>query len=240
MARLSVIATIYNEGRNINDLYLDIIEAMRDQLENYEIVFVNDGSRDGSSRQLNEIAQYDRRVKVIHLARNYGPAAAIWAGIRHSDGDLIALMDAGLQTDPRDIFRMMPFIERMDCVNGRWRDIPESWIQRLSYRTGNHIRRWITRGKLQDSACPLKLFRREVADSLYFFKGMHRFISTMAQMNGFSVIEVSVSYRKRRNGGPGPHALKNIFAGCMDAMVVRCLSKRMVRYKVRKVQQFSN
>lgn len=240
MVRLSVIVTIYNERRNINDLYLDIIEAMRGQLEDYEIVFVNDGSRDGSSEQLNEIAQYDPRVKIIHLARSYGTAAATWAGIRYSDGDLIALLDAGLQTDPRDIFRLMPFIERMDCVNGRWNDISESWIQRLSYQTGNYIRRWITRGKLQDSACPLKLFRREVADSLYLFKGMHRFISTMAQMNGFSVIEASVSYRKRRSGGPRPHVLKSIFGGCMDAMVVRCLSKRMVRYKIREVQQLSN
>ncbi|MCK8487958.1 glycosyltransferase family 2 protein [Paenibacillus sp. MBLB2552] len=240
MARLSVISAIYNEERNVSDLYLDIIEAMRDRIENYEIVFVNDGSRDGSSRQLTEIAQYDPRVKVIHLDRNYGLAAAIWAGIRHSDGDLIALMDAGLQTDPRDIFRLMPFIERLDCVNGRWNDIQESWIQRLSYRAGNEIRRRIARGKLQDSACPLKLFRREVADNLVFFKGMHRFISTMAQMNGFSVIEVSVRYRKRRNGGSRPHVLKNIFAGCSDAIVVRCLSKRVVRYKVRKVQQFSN
>lgn len=202
MTHLSVVVPIFNEEDNIIDLYFNIIGAMKDKLNDYEIVFVDDGSRDQSARLLNEIAQGNSLVKVIHLEQRYGMTAAIWAGIQHSEGELIALMDAGLQADPRDIFSLMPFIDKIDFVNGRWKDSKESWVNKTAYQTGNRIRTWISGDKFHDATCPLKLFKREVAESMYFFKGMHRFLPTLARMSGYSVIEVSVTHQKRKYGSP--------------------------------------
>lgn len=231
MKCLSVIVPIYNEENNIYDLYLNITDAMKDRIESFEMVMVNDGSRDGSTRLLNEIAQCDPKVKIVHLERHYGLTAAIWAGIRHSEGKLIALVDGGLQTDPRDIFRLMPFINKIDFVNGRWTDSKEPWVNKLAYRSGILVRNWMSGDNLQDPTCPLKLFKREVAENLYFFEGMHRFLPTLARMHGYSVIEVSVTHRKRRQGGPRQRIIAELCGGFMDAIVVGRLRKRVVRYR---------
>lgn len=132
MTHLSVVVPIFNEEENIYDLYLSITEALRGRIEHYEIVLVNDGSRDRSAVLLNEIAQMDQAVKVIHFEKNYGQTAAIWAGMKNSQGELIALMDAALQTDPRNIFRLMPFIKKRDFVNGKWADHKDTWFKKVS------------------------------------------------------------------------------------------------------------
>ncbi|MFD1177356.1 glycosyltransferase [Paenibacillus puldeungensis] len=133
-----MISPVYNDERNIHDLYSGIKEALKDKIESYEIVLVNDGSRDGSTRLLNELAQSDKTVKVIHFDKSYGKTAAIWAGIKNSCGELIALMDADLQSDPRDILKMMSFIQNNDFVNGRredWKDfMAKKWILRMENR----------------------------------------------------------------------------------------------------------
>lgn len=233
MTRLSVVVPIYNEEGNIYDLYLSIIDALKEKMGSYEIVLVNDGSRDQSAVLLNEIARMDSAVKVIHFEKNYGQTAAIWAGIKSSKGELIALMDGDLQTDPKDIFRLMPFIGKIDFVNGKRADRKDTMLKKISSRIGNGIRNWITGDSIYDTGCPMKLFTREVADSFYLYNGMHRFLPTIAKMNGFSVIEVSVSHQERKHGVSKYGVWNRAYVGFMDAMVIGWLKKRVILYRIK-------
>lgn len=233
MTRLSVVAPVYNEEGNIYDLYLSITDALKGKIESYEILLVNDGSKDRSAVLLNEIAQMDKSVKVIHFEKNYGQTAAVWAGIKNSTGELIALMDADLQTDPRDIFRLMPFIGRINFVNGKRIDRKDTLLKKISSRIGNGIRNWITGDSIYDTGCPMKLFTREVADSLYLYNGMHRFLPTLAKMNGFSVIEVSVTHQERKHGVSKYRVLNRTYVGFMDALVIGWLKKRVILYRIK-------
>lgn len=233
LTELSVIVPVYNEAESLSELHLSITEALKDRVGRYEIVLVNDGSKDGSATQLADIASKDPLVKVVHLERNYGQTAAIWAGIKASRGSLLALMDADLQTDPCDLFRLMPFIGRIDCVCGRRSEYQGSWNRKLTWRLSNRLRQWITGDKLRDAGCPLKLFKREVADSLILFRGMHRFLPILAQMNGYSVIEVAVKHRKRKHGRSKYGVVRQLFAFVTDAMVVGQLKKRALRYRIK-------
>ncbi|WNS40802.1 glycosyltransferase family 2 protein [Paenibacillus sp. MMS20-IR301] len=233
MIRLSVVAPVFNEEGNICDLYLSIVDALKGRIESYEIVLVNDGSRDQSAAILDEISRMDEAVKVIHFERNYGQTAAIWAGIKSSQGELIALMDADLQTDPKDIFRLMPFIEKIDFVNGKRVERNNTLLKSVSSRTGNRIRNWITGDSIYDTACPMKLFTREVADSLHLYKGMHRFLPTMAKMNGFKVIEVTVTHQERKRGVSKYGVWNRMFTGLMDAIIMSWLKKRVILYRIK-------
>ncbi|ANY68686.1 glycosyl transferase [Paenibacillus sp. BIHB 4019] len=233
MTRLSVVAPVYNEEENIHDLYLSITDALKGRIDSYEIVLVNDGSRDRSAVLLDEIAQMDQAVKVIHFDKNYGQTAAIWAGLKNSKGELIALMDSDLQTDPRDIFRLMPFIERIDFVNGKRVKYKDARVKKMASRIGNGVRNWITGDSIYDTACPMKLFTREVADSFYLYNGMHRFLPTMAKMNGFSVIEVSVTHHERQRGVSKYGVLACACVGFMDAIVIGWLKKRGNLYRIK-------
>lgn len=232
MTNLSLIIPVCNDERNIYDLYMDIKDAFHERLERYEIIFVNDGSKDGSDRVLREIVQIDPCVRRISLDRTYGKSAAIQAGILHSSYPLIALMDASMQTHPKDIFKLMPFIRRKDFVNGRWRTCDDKFLNKVSMDLGSRIRCWITGHKNIDSICPLQLFKREVADRLFFFNGIDRFLPVMARIHGFSVIEVTVE-RNRARSSTQRRFFHNICAGVMDAIVVALLKTRVIRYKTK-------
>lgn len=233
MTRVSVVVPIHNAEANLFDLYFGIKEAMRAEAADYEMILVNDGSKDGGARILDELSRSDKTVKAVHFDRHYGQAAAIRAGIKQSSGELIALMDAGLQTDPKELFRLMPFIPKVDFINGKWTSRKGNWLNRLSWRTGNRIRNWITGEHFCDTACPMKLFKREVAESFYYFNGMPRFLPTLARMNGFSVIEVSVTHTEAKRAGAKPDGRKPFYAGVVDALVVGWLKKRVVQYRIR-------
>lgn len=234
MPLLSVIVPVYNNEDNIYDLYLEIKDALKDSIESSEIVLVNDGSRDGSTRLLNELAQSDQTLKVIHFDKSYGKTAAIWAGIKNSDGELIALMDAELQSDPKDLIKMMSFIRNNDFVNGRrekWQDsIAIKWTSRMESRFFS----WVTGYRIEDTGCPLKLFKREVADSFYLFNGMHCFLPILTKVNGFSVIEVSVKQRQRKQGKPQYSVWRQAGAGIINAIVVGWFHKRVIRYRIKE------
>lgn len=233
MVKLSVVAPIYNEEDNILELHQNITEALQDRIGSYEIVLVDDGSRDRSAGILDELARSDKAVKVIHFERHCGQTAAVWAGLKQSGGELVALMDAGLQSDPRDIFSLMPFIDRVDFVNGKRMKGKESLLTMLAAQIGDGVRNGLTGEHIHDSASPLKLMRREVADSFHLYKGMHRYLPTLAKMNGYRVIEVSVSHRKRKHGASKYAFFYHIFTGFIDALVIGMLKKRVIRYRIR-------
>jgi len=233
MVRLSIVAPIYNEEENIRLLHEAITNAVRGRVESYEIVLVNDGSRDRSASLLNELAKEDPAVKAIHFESNCGQTAAIYAGLKQSSGELIALIDADLQTDPRDIFKLMPYIPQMDFVNGKRVRRQDTLVKKVSSRVGNGIRNWLTGDSIYDTGCPMKLMKREVAESYYLYEGMHRFLPTLAKINGFKVIEVAVSHHERQYGVSKYGVFNRAFVGLMDAIVIGWLRKRVIRYQIK-------
>ncbi|QGQ94048.1 glycosyltransferase [Paenibacillus psychroresistens] len=234
MVELSVVVPIYNETENIERLYKCITEAVMDKVAGYEIILVNDGSTDGTEHGLDKLASEDLHVEVIHFRKNCGQTAAIQAGIRKASGKYIALIDADLQTDPNDFFTLLPYLAEFDFANGWRTKRKDTYLKKISSRIGNGVRNWITGDVIEDTGCPMKLFKREVAESLQLYDGFHRFLPTLARMNGYTVVEVPVSHREREFGISKYGVMNRVFVGLMDAIVIGWLRKRAIRFEIRR------
>lgn len=198
----------------------------------YEIVYVDDGSTDGSSAVLDEICRHTHEVRVIHFDRNYGQTAAFAAGFRHARGELIATLDGDLQYDPADISLLLPLITEYDLVCGRRRQRLDTFIRRLSSRLAYLIRNIVLRDGIHDSGCSLKVFRRAVVERIPLFRNMHRFFPALAKMHGFSVTEVPVQHFPRAHGRSKYGVGNRLFAGLYDLVAVRWMQKRCFHYTI--------
>jgi glycosyltransferase involved in cell wall biosynthesis len=198
----SIVVPLYNEEQNIPPLYIKIIEVMDAIGEPFEIVFVDDGSRDHTFRLLSEIADDDQRVTVVRLRRNFGQTAALKAGFDHSVGEIIISMDGDLQHDPAEIPR---FLEKMkegfDIVSG-WRvERTDDWLTRqLPSRIANRIMAKLSRVDLHDFGTTFKAYRREILSEIHLYGELHRFIPALASWAGASVAEVPITNISRKNG----------------------------------------
>ncbi|MCY2995181.1 MAG: glycosyltransferase family 2 protein [Planctomycetota bacterium] len=202
MNSVSVVVPTYNERENIPLLYDRVKEALRKLECDHEIVFVDDGSRDGSFEELRKLAAMDRQVKVVHFRRNYGQTAALQAGLQMASGDVIVTMDADLQNDPADIGTMLAKIdEGYDLVHG-WRKKRQDSL--LNRRLPSMIANWLiskaTRFPIHDLGCTLKAIRREIAQDLELYGEMHRFIPILAHARGARCVEVETNHHPRQFG----------------------------------------
>ncbi|MGA3294746.1 MAG: glycosyltransferase family 2 protein [Candidatus Acidiferrales bacterium] len=198
----SIVVPFYNEQENVAQLYVKIIEVMDGLGEPYEIVFVDDGSKDGTFRLLSEIARDDNRVAVVRLRRNFGQTAALKAGFDHSRGEVIISMDGDLQHDPAEIPRFLEKIEEgYDIVSG-WRvERTDHWLTRqLPSRVANRIMARLSRVDLHDFGTTFKAYRREILSEIHLYGELHRFIPALASWAGASVAEVPITNIRRKNG----------------------------------------
>jgi len=199
---VSIVIPIYNEHENISLLYQALVDALSGWDKRYEIVFVDDGSVDGSYECLRMLAGTDWRVKVIRFRRNFGQTAAMQAGIDHACGDVVVTMDGDLQNDPRDIPMMLTKIDAgYDLVHGWRKNRQDRWLNR---RLPSMIANWLisrsTRFPIHDLGCTLKAIRREVASELELYGEMHRFIPILAHARGARCVEVVTRHHPRRHG----------------------------------------
>jgi glycosyltransferase involved in cell wall biosynthesis len=198
----SIVVPLFNEEETIPQLYVKIIDVMDAIGEPYEIVFVEDGSKDGTFRLLSQIARDDERVIVVRLRRNFGQTAALKAGFDHSRGKIIISMDGDLQHDPAEIPR---FIEKMkegyDIVSG-WRvERTDAWLTRqLPSHVANRIMARLSRVDLHDFGTTFKAYRREILSEIHLYGELHRFIPALASWAGASVAEVPITNVPRKNG----------------------------------------
>jgi len=198
----SIVVPLYNEQENVPQLYVKIIDAMDAVGEPYEIVFVDDGSSDGTFRQLSEIARDDDRVVVVQLRRNFGQTAALKAGFDHSRGEIIISMDGDLQHDPAEIPRFIEKIkEGYDIVSG-WRvERTDHWLtRRVPSRVANWIMAKLSRVELHDFGTTFKAYRREILSEIRLYGELHRFIPALASWAGASIAEVPITNVRRQNG----------------------------------------
>ncbi|KPL84664.1 glycosyl transferase [Thermanaerothrix daxensis] len=224
--RLSIVVPVYNEEENLPLLHQAIRSAMDVLPWPWEVIFVNDGSQDGSGKVLETLAFTDPvHVRVVDLRRNFGQTAAIAAGIDHATGDVIVLMDADLQNDPADIPMMLEKIqEGYDVVSG-WRvHRQDAYLTRtLPSRIANELISWVTGVRLHDYGCTLKAYRREVLTGFKLYGEMHRFIPVYAHGVGARIVEVPVCHHPRRFG-KAKYGLERTLKVILDLFTVKFLN----------------
>ena len=226
---LSVVVPLYNEEENVPILQRELTAALSGL--DYEIVFVDDGSRDGTRAR---ISLDDGRVRVLAFERNAGQSAAMYAGLHAARGQAVALLDGDLQNDPADIPRLLAEIERgaADLVCGYRAKRKDTVVKRITSRVANFVRSRFTRDGVRDTGCTLKAMRRECVQALVPFTGMHRFIPALVKGAGYRLVEVPVNHRARQFGvskyGLGNRALR----ATVDMFGVRWLLSRQLRYRV--------
>jgi glycosyltransferase involved in cell wall biosynthesis len=217
------VAPVYNEKENIEPLHRGLREALNGL--SYELIFVDDGSTDGSLEKLMAIADEDKdHVRVVELRRNFGQTAAIAAGIDHSLGDVVVLIDADLQNDPVDIPMMLEKIEEgFDVVSG-WRiNRQDSFLTRtLPSRIANWLISKVTGVRLHDYGCTLKAYRRDVLEGFHLYGEMHRFIPAYAGGVGAKIVEVPVRHHPRRFG-KAKYGLERTLKVILDLFTVKYL-----------------
>jgi glycosyltransferase involved in cell wall biosynthesis len=199
---ISLVIPIYNEAEGLPALYRALTETLDRLPQSAEIVFADDGSKDGSAQLLDEFAAADRRVRVLHLARNYGQTAALMAGIQNSTGDVVIPMDGDGQNDPADIPRLLDKLaEGFDVVSG-WRQARQdrALTRRLPSVVANRLISAVLHVPLHDYGCTLKAYRREVVEDVRLYGEMHRFIPIYAAWEGARVTELPVTHHPRRFG----------------------------------------
>lgn len=231
MKQISVIAPIFNEEENIVRLIEKIESALKKQFTNYEIILINDGSTDNSRNILDKQARKNSCIKTYHFTKNNGQTAALAAGFEICQSDLVVTMDSDLQTDPDDIYVLLPYLKEYDMINGRRATREDGIRKKIQSKIGNTIRNFITSDNIQDTGCPLKLMKKDVAKSYKLFEGMHRFLPTLAKLNGFKVIEVSVRHYDREFGVSKYNAFNRMFKGLKDAFAVRWMKSRIINYE---------
>ena len=199
---VSVIVPIYNETDNIRPMYDELTAALAEQTRPFELVFVDDGSHDGTVDRLREIASSDRAVKLVIFRRNFGQTAAMQAGIQNASGELLVTIDGDLQNDPRDIPMMLDKLdEGYDLVHGWRKDRQDHLVSRkIPSKIANWLISRITEFPIHDLGCTLKAMRREVATKLELYGEMHRFIPILAHQLGARSVEVVTRHRARQFG----------------------------------------
>ena len=234
MVDLSIVIPVYDEEANLPLLW----EELRGVLEGlglaFEVVFVDDGSRDRSAEIVRGFREADPRVRLVRLKANAGETAATDAGFKAVRGAWVVVMDADLQNDPRDIPRLLSYLDRWDAATG-WRvnrGEGDDWLRRLSASIANRVRNRLSNETVQDSGCTFRAFRRECLRDLVLYHGLHRFIPTLLALNGYRVIEVPVSHRPRRFGRSKYGVWNRALVAFADLLAVCWMKSRRLRYDV--------
>jgi glycosyltransferase involved in cell wall biosynthesis len=221
---LSIIIPTYEEQDNVEPLYQALMAAVPALGHSFEIIFVDDGSRDQTFERLAALAVKDRRVRVIKLRRNYGQASAMAAGIDHARGGVLITMDADLQNDPADIGALLAKLEEgHDLVVGWRHDRQDKWLSRkLPSVLANRLIAAMTGLRVRDNGCTLKAFRADLIKTIPLYGEMHRFIPAMTSTVGCQLAEIKVRHHPRRFGS-SKYGLSRIYKVLLDIVTIKAL-----------------
>lgn len=220
---ISVIIPLYNEEENIQILHERLSDVLISLKEEYEIIYVDDGSIDKTPEYLEQIQSSDRHVVVISLRRNFGQTAAFAAGFDFARGDIVITMDGDLQNDPKDIPKLLELIKDHDLVSGWRKDRKDPFIsRRLPSMIANWLISKVTGVKLHDYGCSLKAYRKEIVKNLKLYGEMHRFIPAVASWYGIRVAEVETTHHPRLRG-KSKYGISRTIKVILDLITVKFL-----------------
>ncbi|MCX7868454.1 MAG: glycosyltransferase family 2 protein [Terrimicrobiaceae bacterium] len=227
---ISLTIPIYNERDAIEPLFTDIRRVMEGLGRPWELIFVNDGSSDGSDEILDRLAASHPEVKVVHFRRNFGQTAAMMAGFDHARGSVIIPMDGDGQNDPADIPRMLDKLEEGYDVCSGWRkDRQDNAIRRnIPSILANKLISAVSGVRLHDFGCSLKAYRAEVIQGVRLYGEMHRFLPIYAKWHGARITEIPVNHHARRTGS-SKYGLERVLKVLMDLVTVKFLDKYMLK-----------
>jgi glycosyltransferase involved in cell wall biosynthesis len=230
MTALSVVIPIKDERDNLRPLHERLNQALVPLGLNFEIIFVDDGSSDGSFAVLEELAARDPGVKVVRLRRNFGQTAALQAGIDWSSGQVLATMDGDLQNDPADIPRLLDKLEEgYDAVLGlRARRQDRLLLRKVPSWIGNWLIRKVTGVTIKDMGCTLRVLRRDLAEALPLYGEMHRFIPVLCQQYGARLAQIPVNHHPR-TAGQTKYGLSRTVRVVLDLITIKFLGSFLTR-----------
>ena len=230
MPTYSIVVPFHNEEDNVTTLYDRVKHVMEQVAEDFELVFVDDGSRDRTYRLLEEIAAVDSRVMVVKLRRNFGQTSALAAGFDHAQGEFVLAMDGDLQHDPEEIPNFLAKLEEgYDVVSG-WRSqrADNFVMRRIPSRLANSLMAKLSGVPIHDFGTTFKAYRREVIKNIPLYGEMHRFIPALASWYGASICEIPIS-NAQRSAGKSHYGISRTFRVFFDLMTIRFLLKYMTR-----------
>lgn len=226
---ISIVVPVYNECENLPILYNEIRNAMRKINKKYEIIFIDDGSTDKSYEELEKIYKADKFVKIVKFRKNFGQSVAINTGFFHSKGNVVVVMDADLQNDPKDIPKLLDKLnEGYDVVSG-WRFIRNDPLsKKLFSKISNWLHKKLTGLEIHDSGCSLKAYTKESIKDINLFGEMHRFIPALLDAQGFKIAEVKVNHRERKYGQT-KYGMLRLIHGFLDLLYIKFSTKYSTR-----------
>ena len=231
---ISVVVPLHNEERSIALLYEELQASLDPLGEDWEVVFVDDGSTDESLSALTRLHAREDNVRVVRLRRNFGKAAALAAGFAQAAGDRVVTIDGDLQDDPSEIPRLLAKLEEgFDLVSGWKARRQDPLSRRIPSKLFNWVAGWMSGLRLHDMNCGLKAYRAEVARSLVLYGELHRFIPVLAHEQGYRVAEVPVNHRPREHGR-SRYGLERYLRGFLDLLTVSFMG----RYRHRPLHLF--
>lgn len=221
---LSIVIPVKDEHESLADLHRELGEVARANGYDLDILFVDDGSTDGSWKVIQALAAEDPHVRGIRFRRNFGKAAALSAGFEAAQGELVMTLDADLQDDPREIPRFLAAIASpLDVVSG-WKEVRnDPWNKVFASRVFNGLVSWLTGVRLHDHNCGMKCYRREVLKEVRLYGELHRFVPVLAAARGFSVGEVVIRHRSRKFGH-SKYGARRVVKGFLDLLTVKFLT----------------
>lgn len=229
---ISIVVPVFNEAENVSILAGEIRSVLARSDTAWECIFVNDGSTDGTGRELEQLCGGDRSFRVLHFARNAGQSAALIAGLRAARGAYLVTLDGDLQNDPADIPRIVELLQQYDCVCGVRAGRRDSFVRRWSSRIANRVRSAVLGDGIQDAGCGTKGFRKACVEHLPCFNGVHRFFAVFIRRAGFTLTECPVNHRPRVHGTSKYGIHNRLWRGLYDLMGVAWLRRRFVTYTI--------
>ena len=227
---LSIVVPVFNEEENVEPVIREIHSVVSSLEKSYEIIVVDDGSRDQTFALLSRLHQSQPTLHIIRLKRNFGQTAALAAGLAYAQGEIVVLMDGDGQNDPADIPALLAKIEQGNDLVVGWRfERRDPWLnRRLPSMIANRLISWTTKVKLHDYGCTLKAMRKDIAKGLRLYGEMHRFIPAIAYERGAQVAELKVNHRARLHGGSN-YGLTRTLRVVLDLLTVKFLSSYSTR-----------
>ena len=221
---LSTVIPVYNEAGSLEILFRELDEVARSHGYELDIIFVDDGSRDGSWKIIERLAQEDHRVRGLRFRRNFGKAAALSAGFNAARGELIMTLDADLQDDPHEIPRFLDAMSHEHDVISGWKKVRlDPWHKVLPSRVFNWMVSRLTGVALHDHNCGMKCYRREIFREVRLYGELHRFVPVLAAARGYRIGELAINHRPRKFG-TSKYGIKRFVKGFLDLLTVKFLT----------------